>query len=173
MIGPDTSTRTAVVNLTVGTTPDFALTGLLALKGVLPGTSGSNVSIGVEAVTGFNGTVTLGVSGLPTGMTASFSPTSVSGAGAATLTFSVGANTAVGSYPITIAGTSGSLSHSYTMTFNMISKDYSIQPQYRCCRCSRPVGTSPDSRRYGQVKSTSSGMASDPVNSTADGWNRL
>ena len=130
VIGPDTLIRSSIVNLTVGTSSDFALTGSLARKGVLPGTSGSNISIGVEAVNGFNGTVTLGVSGLPTGMTASFSPTSVSGAGAATLTFSVGANTAVGSYPITIAGTSGSLSHSYTMTFNVISKDYSIQPQF-------------------------------------------
>lgn len=56
------------------------------------------------------------MSGLPTGATASFNPASVASSGSSTLTVVTTAATATGTYPLTITGTSGTLSHSATVT---------------------------------------------------------
>src|SRR5262249_8029344 len=61
---------------------------------------------------GFSGTVTFSASGLPTGVTASFSPTSVASSGTSTLTLSAASTASAGSATVTVTGTSGSLSHS-------------------------------------------------------------
>ena len=55
----------------------------------------------------FNGSVTLGVSGLPTGTSASFTPSSLSATGSSTLTVQTVSNTIGGAYPLTITGTNG------------------------------------------------------------------
>ena len=60
--------------------------------------------------------MTFAATGLPSGATASFSPAAVVGSGASTLTLATGLTTPGGSYPITITGTSGILSHSTTAT---------------------------------------------------------
>lgn len=65
---------------------------------------------------GFTGTVTFSVSGLPTGASGSFNPTSVSGSGTSTLTVTTSTTTPPGSYPLTITGTSGTLVHSTSVT---------------------------------------------------------
>jgi hypothetical protein len=65
----------------------------------------------VSALSGFSGTVSLGVTGLPGGATASFSPTSINGAGTSTLTVTTSTSTAAGTSSLLITGTSGSLSH--------------------------------------------------------------
>jgi hypothetical protein len=64
--------------------------------------------------------VSLSASGLPTGATASFSPTSVTAGASSTLTIATTAATPAGTYPISIAGTSASATHSttYTLTVN-------------------------------------------------------
>ena len=65
---------------------------------------------------GFNGTVTFSASGLPTGATASFNPTSVTGSGSSTVTVSTSASTPPGTYTLTITGTSGTLTSSANVT---------------------------------------------------------
>ncbi len=62
----------------------------------------------------FSGTATLSASGLPAGVTASFNPPSALGASLMTLTADASATPA--SYNVTIAGTSGSTTHSATAT---------------------------------------------------------
>ncbi|MFF0870042.1 proprotein convertase P-domain-containing protein, partial [Nonomuraea sp. NPDC003560] len=63
-------------------------------------------------------TVNLTASGLPSGTTASFNPASVTSGNSSTLTLSVGASTAQGTYPITITGT-GSTTHTATYTLTV------------------------------------------------------
>ena len=61
---------------------------------------------------GFTGNVSLSVSGLPTGASGSFAPTSVAGSGSSTLTVTTTSTTATGTYPLTITATSGTVNHS-------------------------------------------------------------
>lgn len=75
------------------------------------------VSIGAQDV--FNGTAALSVSGLPTGATASFAPASVPASGSSALTVTTWSGTPVGSYPLTIRGTSGALSHATSVTLRV------------------------------------------------------
>src|SRR6202035_4849903 len=60
---------------------------------------------------GFAGSVSFSVSGLPTGATGSFAPTSVTGTGSSTLTITTTGTTATGTYPLTVTATSGALTH--------------------------------------------------------------
>src|SRR5205807_1575236 len=69
-----------------------------------------------SAVNGFTGTVMLSVSGLPTGATGSFTPTSVTGSGTSNLAVTTASTTPAGTYTLTITGTSGILTHSTTVS---------------------------------------------------------
>jgi len=66
---------------------------------------------------GFNGPVALAATGLPAGVTASFSPASTTGLSTLTLT-TTGATTP-GTATVNIAGTSGSLSHAVTTSLSV------------------------------------------------------
>src|SRR5439155_1584385 len=60
--------------------------------------------------------VTFSVSGLPSGVTATFNPASVTTSGSSTMTVTSGAATPTGSFLLTITGTSGSLIHAVPVT---------------------------------------------------------
>jgi hypothetical protein len=70
----------------------------------------------VSAVNGFTGTVTFSVTGLPSGLTASFSPTTISRSGTSRLTLNPAFNLAAGTYTITVTAVSGSISHAVKLT---------------------------------------------------------
>jgi hypothetical protein len=55
---------------------------------------------------------------LPSGASVSFSPGSVTGSGTSTMSVTVSLLTLIGSYPLTISGTSGGLIHSTSVTLN-------------------------------------------------------
>lgn len=94
---------------------DFTLTATPSSQTVVAGNS-TNYTVTVGNVNGFNGTVTFSASGLPTGATASFVPTSVNSLGSATLTVATATSTTPGTYTLTVSGTSGSLVHSANVT---------------------------------------------------------
>src|SRR5262249_22304175 len=75
--------------------------------------SGSSVhyTVNVDPLGGFTGPVALSVSGLPSGASFSFSPSSLS-AGNSVLTVTPAGNTPPNGYPLVITGTSGALTHS-------------------------------------------------------------
>ena len=83
---------------------------------VVPGSSGST-AIAVEGFHGFNGSLTFSASGLPNGVTASFSPNPTTGITMLTLTASSYA--AVASDTITITATSGTLVYSAPFGFDV------------------------------------------------------
>lgn len=102
--------------LQIPPSPDF-------IGGVSPSTvaaslnNTSDVTITLHALFGFSSDVTLSVSGLPAGITATFSPATVTGGnGTSTLALAVGSSVTLGSYSVTITGTGGGITHSSTFT---------------------------------------------------------
>ena len=100
-------------------TPTFAVATSASSLTVQGGNSGT-VPVSTTPQNGFSSTIALTVSGLPSGVTAAFTPTSVTGATAATSTLklTVASAAAAGSYTLTIKGTSGNLST--TAAFSLI-----------------------------------------------------
>jgi len=89
-------------------TAAFSLSATPASRTVLPGAS-TSYTVTVSAETGITDTVSFSVSGLPSGASATFSPPSVSGSGATTMSVSTSMMTPPGSYELTITGSSGGM----------------------------------------------------------------
>ena len=108
--------QTATATLTVGIyVPTFTLYGG-GVVNIGQGTSGTSY-ITVYPQYGFNGTVNLTVSGLPSGVTASFSPNPT--ATSSNLTLMASSAAATGQYTLTITGTSGTTTASTTLTLGV------------------------------------------------------
>jgi hypothetical protein len=105
-------TRTTTLSLTVAG-PDFSLTATPNKLTIPPGNSGTS-TIAVVPTNGFAGSVTLSASGLPSGVTAGFSPNPTTST--STLTLTVSASATAGIKTVTITGTSGSLTHTTTLS---------------------------------------------------------
>jgi uncharacterized repeat protein (TIGR03803 family) len=88
-----------------------------------PGYSVSS-TISIMALNGFDSAVTLSVSGLPSGVTASFStnPIPAPGTGTSTMTISVPSGTALGAYPFTVIGTGGGVTQIVQMMLHVIAE---------------------------------------------------
>ncbi|HET7420395.1 MAG TPA: hypothetical protein VFL27_08440 [Candidatus Dormibacteraeota bacterium] len=99
---------------TVPPPPDFSLSASPASQTVIQGSS-ATITVNVARIGGFSGSVTLTVSGLPAGASGAFSPNPATGA-SSTLTVTADPTTAVGSYPLTVTGTGGSLTHTASAT---------------------------------------------------------
>jgi hypothetical protein len=93
--------------------PGFSLSSTPGMLSLAQNTSATS-TITVTGVTGFSGSVTLAASGLPTGVTASFAPGTVTGTQLMTLTAS-GTASLGGPVMVTVTGTSGLLSATTTL----------------------------------------------------------
>jgi len=107
----------------VATQPDFAVTAAPSSRSVVPST-GTTYSVSVSPSGGFNGSVILSASGLPSGASASFSPSAIAGSGSSNLSISTSSGTPAGTYPVTITATSGSLVHTAQVT--LFVGDFSV-----------------------------------------------
>ena len=83
-------------------------------------------SISTAVTSGSAGTVSLSVTGAPSGASASLSPTSVTAGGSSTLTVNAG-TAAVGTYTLTVTGMEGSKTHSATVTLT-VTAGVSVTP---------------------------------------------
>lgn len=110
--------HTARLTLTVTIAPGFSLTASSATVSVVQGGSG-HVTVSTAVVGGFKSAVSFSATGAPSGVTASFSPASVTGAGTSTLTFAVSTSATPGAYPITVKATSGSLVKTVAVTLTV------------------------------------------------------
>lgn len=111
----DAATAVAMTDFFGSSAPDFSISASPSSQTVVQGNS-TTYTATVSALNGFTGAVNFSVSGLPSGATGSFSPTSVSGSGNSTLTVATSTSTPTGTYKLTITGTSGSLTHSATVS---------------------------------------------------------
>jgi regulation of enolase protein 1 (concanavalin A-like superfamily) len=104
------------LSLTVNPPPNFTLSASPNSLTVTQGASGAS-TITVNPLSGFNGSVSFSASGLPSGVTPSFSPTSTTNTSTLTLTASSTATT--GSVTVTVTGTSGSLTKTTTISLTI------------------------------------------------------
>jgi hypothetical protein len=89
---------------------DFAVAVAPISAAVTSGTSHTlTATVSTQVIAGSPGTVSLSVGNLPTGATASLSPTSVAAGGTSTLTLHTTSSTPNGNYLISIKGTAGSV----------------------------------------------------------------
>jgi hypothetical protein len=98
--------------------PDFGLSVTPGSGSVKHGSS-TTYTITVSSPVGFTGQVTLSVSGLPSGATATFKPSSVKARGTSTLTVKTTTRAALGTFTLTVRGTSGALVHQATATLTV------------------------------------------------------
>src|SRR6185369_4584239 len=85
-------------------------------------------TVDVGSLGGFSDAVALSATGLPPGATATFTPASVTGAGSSALSINTSTSTPAGTYNITIAGTSGNLTRSTTVTLDVMDFAVSAIP---------------------------------------------
>lgn len=104
-------THTANGTLIVTAAADFTMTANPASQTVLAG-GNTTFTVSITALNGYAASTTFGVAGLPSGATAVFNPTSVTGSGSSTITVTTTSATPAGSYSLTITATGGGISHS-------------------------------------------------------------
>jgi regulation of enolase protein 1 (concanavalin A-like superfamily) len=109
-------TNATTLTLTVNAAPNFALSVAPGSVNLIQGSSGASF-ITVTPQNGFTGSVNLSASGMPSGANAFLSPSSTTGA--STLTLAASSTAAVGGFTVTITGTSGSLSHTASVTLTI------------------------------------------------------
>ena len=70
---------------------------------------------------GFDSAITLSASGVPTGVTDSFSPNPIKapGSGTSDFTLTVSRTAPTGTYPITITAVGGGITHTTALTFSV------------------------------------------------------
>jgi hypothetical protein len=149
-------TATTTVALTVSSTPSFTLSAVPSSLTIAAGGAGGASTITVTDVGGFTGTVSLAASGLPSGVTAGFSPNPTAGT-TSTLTLTASGSAAAGGpTTVTITGTSGALTATTTvaLTIVTVAPDFSVPATL----------TNPPAANPGQ--STSTTMLISPVGGT-------
>ena len=98
--------------------PDFTFSATPHVQTIARGGT-ANYTVTVGAENGFAGSVNLSVSGLPANASATFSPTSVTGAGSATLSVSTTSATPLGLNTLSISAVSGANTHTAAATLRV------------------------------------------------------
>jgi hypothetical protein len=94
---------------------DFSISASPSTVMVMPGNSGTT-TISTAVTSGSAQTVALSASGLPSGATAGFSPSSVTAGGSSTMTIMTTTSTSTGNYTVTVTGTGAPATHSTSVT---------------------------------------------------------
>jgi hypothetical protein len=108
--------------------PDFSLGMSPSSDSIAPGAS-ANYTVMVTALNGFNGVVSFGASGLPSGSTFGFNPTTITGSGSTTLTVNTSSSGGTGSFTIGVTGTSGALSRNTSASLGITGGSSNVPPQ--------------------------------------------
>jgi hypothetical protein len=114
-----------------GLLSDFALSTSAQSFTVNQSATGA-VTVDVTALKTLSSPVTLSVSGLPTGATATFTPPSLGSSGSSTLQISTSASSPTGTYNLIVSGTSGSIMRTASVSFTVTTPD-TTPPQWTCC----------------------------------------
>jgi hypothetical protein len=108
-------------------TPAFTLSAPASASVVQGGSKTAAISTTVSG--GFNSAISLSASGLPAGVTASFSPASIAapGSGSSTLTLTAGSTATIGTSNVTITASGGGITHTATIALSVSSTGTTTQ----------------------------------------------
>jgi subtilase family serine protease len=157
-----TLTHQTTLTLTINPAGSFTLGASPGSLTVIQGNKGSS-TISVNPLNGFSGIVSLSASGLPSGVTASFNPTST--AASSTLTVTASAAAAIGTFTVTVNGVSGSLAASTNISLTVTAgPDFSLSASPSSLSVSRgtkgttTVSITPSNGFTGSVTLSASGL---------------
>jgi uncharacterized membrane protein len=121
-----TTVHSVPATLVVTAPPDFSLSATPASRNVVAG-AGATYTVGMASLNGFADNVALSLTGLPSGVgTASFSPQVIAGAGSSQLTVTTLPTAPGGTYPLTITGTAGGVTHTVAVTLVLSARDFAL-----------------------------------------------
>ena len=130
--------HTTTFSLTVNA-PDFSLSAAPATQTVAHGLP-TSYTVTINPTNGFTAGVTLSVTGLPAGAVGTFAPNPATTT--STLSVTTDTTTPGGSYPLTITGVSGSLTHTTTATLVVTAPDFSLSATPASQTVAQGLGTS-------------------------------
>jgi kumamolisin len=118
--GGVTQTSTVSLTVTAAPTPNFTISASPTSVSAAQGNNGTS-KITTTVSGGFSSAVALSAKGQPSGVTASFSPTSIPapGSGTSTVTFTASRSASTGTYTITITGTGGGKTNTTTVSLKI------------------------------------------------------
>src|SRR5215472_3252524 len=125
--GGSAATATAISDVWKQAVADFSVSAMPASLSVVQGSSGSS-TISTTVSGGFNSAVSLSASGLPSGVTASFSSSSIAapGNGSSTLTFTASSSAAAGTTNVTVTASGGGVTHTATIALTVTQPDFAV-----------------------------------------------
>jgi hypothetical protein len=119
-----------------------------------------NSTITTTISNGFNNSVSLSATGMPTGTTVNFSPVTIPapGSGSSLMTISVGATTHMGTYPITVTASGGGIHQTTTVNLTVTAQ----------VALSWTASTSPGTAGYNIYRAMTSGGPYTKINTSLD-----
>ena len=142
----------------------FSLSASPASVTVAQGSMGTS-TITSTVTGGFNSAIALSASGQPTGVTVTFNPTSITGAGTSTMTMTVASSTAPGTYTITVKGTSGSIVETTTVSLTVTG----TSPNFTISASPTSITVSPGSSGHSTITTAISGGFNSAIALSASG----
>jgi hypothetical protein len=122
--GSTTHTRTISLTVNTAAQPNFTIGASPSSVTLTQGGNGAT-TVTITSQNSFSSATTLSASGLPSGVTAAFSTNPVTppanGSASSTLTLTASATATIGTATVTVTGTSGSLTHSTTISLTVNS----------------------------------------------------
>jgi hypothetical protein len=118
-VAPNAVELHPVLDVVFNPSGDFSMLASPTSLTAAQGATGSS-TVSATATSGFSSAVSLSASALPTGITASFSPASVSPPASAAITLSVAPTVAPGTYSLTVTGNGGGQTHSATLALTVV-----------------------------------------------------
>jgi subtilase family serine protease len=121
--GGNTHTATVALTVTAPTAGAFTISVSPTSGSLRQGQSGT-ATVTTAVSGGFDSAIALSATGEPTGVTISFSPSSIAapGSGKSSMLLTVSRTAPTGTYPITITGTGGGVTHTTTLTFEVVRR---------------------------------------------------
>jgi subtilase family serine protease len=150
---PTPNLISALIGSTTPPTSDFSIAASPASISVVQGAVGSS-TISTAIVSGSASNIALTASNLPTGVSVSFSPSSVTAGSSSTASFTVAGSTATGTYTITITGTGSTATHTTTVSLTVTA----------AAQGSFSLADSPTSRTIRRGGSTTTSVTATPLN---------
>jgi hypothetical protein len=159
------SQYTSVVGATTlsVSSPDYTLSASPSALAIAPGTQ-AKTTIASTISNGFNNAISLSASGMPSGTTVSFSPSTIPapGSGTSSLAITIGASTPTGTYSFSVTGSGGGIQHTVIVTLTVSSSTINyVQGNY---------ATPQTAQSSVAVKYSSAQFAGD-LNVVVVGWN--